>query len=276
MGKLELNQIYNMDCVEGMKLLDDEVIDLTISSPPYGDLRLYNGFSFDFKGTAKQLFRVTKPGGVVVWIIGDETINGSESGESFRQALFFKEECGFNLHDTMIYKKNSCPNPSSNRYYQIFEYMFVFSKGKPKTFNPIKDRPNKWINHDWKQLRTRKKDGSYKTKTDIKPIKPYGVRFNIWKCNTGFNHSATDAIARKHPAIAPEPLVGEHIISWSEPGDLILDMMCGSGTTCYMAKLHGRNYIGFDISEDYCKIARERISNASSLNDPSYSRFLNM
>ena len=138
---MELNKIYNEDCLDTMAKMPDNFINLTVTSPPYDNLRQYNGYSFDFESIAKELFRVTKQGGVVVWIVGDETVKGSETGTSFKQALFFKE-IGFNLHDTMIYQKHNFSNPSSNRYHQIFEYMFVFSKGKPKTFNPIKDRKN--------------------------------------------------------------------------------------------------------------------------------------
>ena len=138
-----MNKIICGNCVEIMKEWENNIIDLTITSPPYDNLRDYKGYVFDFENIAKQLYRVTKSGGVVVWIVGDATIKGSETGTSFRQALYFKE-IGFNLHDTMIYSKAGFQYPATNRYHQTFEYMFIFSKGKPKTFNPIKDRKNKW------------------------------------------------------------------------------------------------------------------------------------
>lgn len=147
---MELNRIYNIDCLQGLKLLEDNSIDLTVTSPPYDDLRNYKGYSFDFENIAKELYRVTKTGGILVWIVGDATSKGSESGTSFRQALYFKE-CGFNLHDTMIYEKNSSSFPAartSKRYTQIFEYMFVFCKGKIRNdISLLCDKPNKWAGH---------------------------------------------------------------------------------------------------------------------------------
>ena len=134
---IELNKIYNEDCLEGMRGIPDGSVDLTVTAPPYDNLRTYNGFAWDFEGVAKELFRVTKHGGVVVWVVGDQTIKGNETGTLFRQALFFKD-CGFNLHDTMIWKKTNPIPLTHNRFEQSFEYMFVFSKGSPKTFNPIK------------------------------------------------------------------------------------------------------------------------------------------
>lgn len=191
---MELNKIYNMDCLEGLRLLPDSYIDLTVTSPPYDDLRNYNGYSFDFENIAKELFRVTKEGGVVVWVVNDKTKNGSETGTSFRQALYFKE-IGFNLHDTMIYAKNN-PTPSkTNRYQPAFEYMFVLSKGKPKTFNPIMEdkiykesRKEKWYNKniDGEQLKAKVSQSDKK------------LRLNIWNYSVGKHHTTKDSIAFKH------------------------------------------------------------------------------
>ena len=262
MTEIKLNKIYHTDCVEGMKQLQDNVIDLVICSPPYQNLRDYKGFSWDFKETAKQLYRVTKKGGVVVWVVGDETIDGDESGTSFEQALFFKK-CGFKLYDTMIYKKYAPSVPSNRRYYQVFEYMFVLSKdGPPKTVNLLKDRKNKWIDWKSKTTRTRKKDGTIVERPFDKKIELYGVRFNIWEYKTGFNHSTKDRIAKQHPAIMPEQLATDHIKSWSKPNDLVLDPMCGSGTVCKMAKLLNRRFLGFDISRDYVDMANKRVKSA--------------
>ena len=255
---LELNKIYNMDCVQGMKLLDDCSVDLTVTSPPYDNLRTYKGFKWDFKATAKELYRVTKQGGVVVWVVGDATIKGSETGTSFRQALYFKE-IGFNLHDTMIYAKNNPLPINANRYYPCFEYMFVFSKGKPKTFNPILEKKTKPFKTATKQ---RNPDGSFKKATGYgkpKPTKPTRPKYNIWFYNVGGGHTTTDEIAYKHPAVFPEKLAEDHIISWSNPGDTVLDPFLGSGTTAKMALLNNRNFIGFELSQEYCKIAEKRI-----------------
>ena len=248
---LELNKIYNMDCVEGMKLLDDECIDLTVTSPPYDNLRTYNGFTWDFESVAKELYRVTKRGGVVVWIVADATINGSETGTSFRQALYFMQ-CGFNLHDTMIYYKTCYPPLTHNRYEQSFEYMFVYSKGKPKTFNPIMvhcdtagtKRP---------RYKSNKEFGSaVRNDNRVDIIKSVKQKNNVWHIRPNYNHY-------NHPAMFPEQLANDHIISWSNEGDTVLDPFMGSGTTAKMALLNNRNYIGFELSEEYCKIAEQRI-----------------
>jgi site-specific DNA-methyltransferase (adenine-specific) len=247
-----------MDCLDGLKLLDDKSIDLTITSPPYDNLRTYNGYSFDFENIAKELYRVTKDGGVIVWVVGDQTINGSETGTSFRQALYFKE-LGFNIHDTMIYKKPSASFPETTRYYQVFEYMFVFSKGKPKKINLIDDKKNKWGGGtSFGKSSYREKDGTLKIKDKIK-VKDYGVRDNIWEFATGKGQSTRDNFAFEHPAIFPEKLVSDHIITWSNPQDTVLDIFMGSGTTAKMAILNNRNWIGFEVSEKYCDIIHKRI-----------------
>jgi DNA modification methylase len=256
---LEINKIYNEDCLEGMKRIPDGFVDLTVTSPPYDNLRTYNGnieqWSFEkFQGIAKELYRVTKNGGVVVWVVGDATVNGSETLTSFRQALYFKE-IGFNVHDTMIYEKVGLSFPDSNRYYQMFEYMFIFSKGRPKTFNPIKDRRNVSAGRKITGL-DRNRDGSFKERTGLgKTIKEYGVRFNIWKIPNQKREI-------NHPAPFPEQLANDHIVSWSNPGDTVLDCFMGSGTTAIACINTNRNYIGFEIDTDYYKIAEERIRKA--------------
>jgi len=248
---MELNKIYNMDCIEGMRLLDSDSIDLTVTSPPYDNLRVYNGFTWDFEGVAKELYRVTKQGGVVVWVVGDATIKGSETGTSFRQALYFME-CGFNLHDTMIYEKNNYPPLTHGRYEQSFEYMFVFSKGKPNIFNAIKINtkhegriPSGSFYHTSNQNKpTPANNNKSVNKTKIKP--------NIFSYTVGGKKYG-------HPAPFPEQLANDHIISWSNEGDTVLDPFMGSGTTAKMAIKNKRNFIGFELSKEYCDIANERI-----------------
>ena len=259
---LERNRIYNMDCVEGMKLLPDCSIDLTVTSPPYDNLRMYKGYAFDFEAVAAELFRVTKDGGVLVWVVNDATIKGSETGTSFRQALHFKE-IGWKLHDSMIYAKDSCPYPETTRYYPGFEYMFVLVKGKIKTVHLIADKPNK-TSGDKVSGTERKTDGTIRRMSAVvkntgRKVKPYGVRSNIWHYGMGFMKSTTDKIAYKHPAIFPEKLARDHIISWSNPGDVVLDPFMGSGTVAKMARLTGRDFIDFEISKEYCDIAEERL-----------------
>jgi len=225
-------------------------------------MRTYKGFSFNFEEVAKELYRITKDGGVVVWVVSDATIKGSETGTSFRQALYFKE-IGFNIHDTMIYQKDSCPFPETNRYYPAFEYMFIFSKGKPKTVNLIADKPNKTYGEKITGT-VRNSDGTLKPHASVKnktnkTVKEFGVRTNVWQYSPGYNKSTKDKYAYKHPAMFPEQLAEDHIISWSNPGDIVFDPFVGSGTTAKMALLNGRNYIGIDISEEYCEIARQRV-----------------
>lgn len=259
LGNVELNNIHLMDCVQGMKMLPNGVIDLTVTSPPYDDLRNYKGYSFSFEDVVKELYRVTKDGGIVVWVVGDKTYKGSESGTSFKQALFFKE-VGFNLHDTMIYEKDSISFPEKNRYYQIFEYMFIFSKGKPNTVNLLRDRKNKWFNGK-KAIkgRYRTTNGERITHNKQNLLQEYGVRFNIWRIPNGHQKSTMDKIAFEHPAIFPEKLVNDHILSWSNEGDIVFDPFMGSGTTAKMARLNKRKWIGFEVAEEYVDIAYKRL-----------------
>ena len=248
---LETNKIYCGDNLEIIKRLDDCTIDLTVTSPPYDNLREYNGYSWNFEALAQQLYRVTKEGGVVVWVVGDATINGSETGTSFKQALYFKE-IGFNIHDTMIWNKGGFSDVGSlkYRYAPVFEYMFVFSKGKINTFNPIKDGINK---HKNKKISKTKRLADGTTKKGKSYISSeYGQRFNIWDIYPQGNTTC-------HPAPFPEKLANDHIISWSNKGDLILDPFMGSGTTAKMALKNERNFIGFEISPEYCNIANRRI-----------------
>jgi len=248
---MELNKIYNENCLDTMAKMPDNFIDLTVTSPPYDNLRTYNGYSFDFESIAKELYRVTRQGGVVVWVVGDATINGSESGTSFRQALYFKE-IGFNLHDTMIYEKSTSPFPMHTRCNQLFEYMFVLSKGKPKTFNPIKIPT-------LTGGKKRKKDGGYRQKDGTIKTAKYETRKetktigNIWRYSVGGKREDN------HPATFPEQLANDHIISWSNEGDLVYDPFMGSGTTAKMAIANKRNWIGSEISAEYCEIIEKRL-----------------
>jgi site-specific DNA-methyltransferase (adenine-specific) len=244
------------DAAVKLKGFPDDSVDLTVTSPPYDGLRTYNGYSFDFESIAKELYRVTKPGGVVVWVVGDQTKDGTESGNSFRQALFFKE-CGFNLHDTMIYASEK-PPLTHNRYEQKFEYMFVLSKGKPKTFNPIKEPCIHAGKSASKRTFRQDADGVLEPAHKDEKIADTKIKGNIWTYATG-TVSASDPYAKQHPAIFPEKLAEDHILSWSNPGDLVLDPMAGSGTTGKMALKNGRNFVGIDLSEKYLEIAKKRI-----------------
>lgn len=252
---IEVNRIYNENCLDTMARMPDNFIDLTVTSPPYDNLRDYKGYSFDFESIAKELFRVTKIGGVVVWVVGDAVVNGSESLNSFKQCLFFNE-IGFNVHDTMIYQKDVMPFPEQTRYNQCFEYMFILSKDKLITFNAIKEKTKGY--KPSKSSTTRNANGKtsslkYKQGKDERSL------FNIWKFGCGYNKTTNDECAFEHPAMFPEQLVSNHIYSWSNEGDLVYDPFGGAGTTAKMAHIYKRNWILSEISDEYCKIAQKRI-----------------
>jgi DNA modification methylase len=257
--KVEMNKIYNCDNIKGMdEYIDTNSIDFIITSPPYGQLRDYKGYSWNSDGIIMAMYRVLKPGGVCVWIEGDSVVDGSETGLPFEHALKFRRY-KFNLHDTMIYEKSGSALPDPTRYLNCFEYMFVFSKGKPKTINFIKDRKNNWLDGCWGRKIVREKNGELTDRNKNIEINEYGVRFNIWRYNTGFGFSTKDKIAFQHPAIFPEFIARDHIISWSNEGDIVLDPFMGSGTTAKMAYLLNRKYIGFEISKEYCELAEKRL-----------------
>lgn len=251
-----MNRIICGDNVSVLSGFPDNCIDLTVTSPPYDGLRTYNGYSFDFENLARELYRVAKPGGVVVWVVADATQDGSETGTSFRQALFFKE-CGFRLHDTMIYASEK-PPLTHNRYEQKFEYMFVLSKGKPKTFNGIRE-PATYAGQDKKSRTLRQDSDQLSSRSGKGFVAETKLRGNIWAYATGGSKSTMDRIAFQHPAIFPEKLAEDHILSWSNPGDVVLDPFCGSGTTGKMALCNLRQFIGIEISREYCEIASQRI-----------------
>lgn len=249
---IELNRIYNESNLETMARMPDNFIDLTVTSPPYDNLRDYKGFKFPFKHIARHLYRVTKFGGVVVWVVNDATVNGSETGTSFRQALFFKE-CGFRLHDTMIYQVAGTGAKGSNlSYWQSFEYMFILSKGRPTAVNRIADLINSAAG---KKRSISQKAASINSRTDRRVISPdFSVRPNVWYYAVGCNDE-TD-----HPAPFPESLAADHIKTWSNEGDIVYDCFGGSGTTAKMAHLLNRNWILSEISKEYCDIAEKRLT----------------
>ncbi len=256
---MQINKVYNESCLDTMTRMEDGFIDLTVTSPPYDNLRKYkNGVGDEWgehvwKPVIKELFRVTKDGGIVVWVVGDATVKGSETGTSFRQALYAME-CGFRLHDTMIYHKNNpVPNEVGGRYQPSFEYMFVFSKGKPKTFNPImvksklygKAKPKK----DGRQFR--QADGTMKSSHGLKYNKPLKFSHNIFSYNLSGRKS--------HPATFPDDIPNDHIISWSNEGDIVYDPFAGAGTTAKMSIKNNRNWIASELAAEYCDIIEESI-----------------
>lgn len=263
------NQLIHGDCTEKIKLIPDEYVDLVVTSPPYEDLRSYEGFDFiQFIEFDYELKRVLKPGGIIAWNINDKIKDGDRSCISFKQALHFKF-IGFLMHDIIIFKKKGMsypPNPPA-RYNQSWEFVFVLSKGKPKTFNPIKDYLNSTYGEKYTG-KQREKDGNLKIRTCVKKnkIRPkYSMRSNVWEYNTGYNHSYMnyEKYVKKHPAIMYRKLCEDLIISFSNPGDMVLDPFCGSGTTCMIAKELGRKYIGIEINKEYVELAQRRINDAN-------------
>lgn len=258
---MEINKILNCDCRDGIKAIPDESINLILTSPPYDNLRSYGNtceWNFEiFKSLVPEFYRVLKKGGVLVWIVGDAVIKGSETGSSFKQALEFMNN-GFNLHDTMIYEKNGSSFPAkitSKRYSQIFEYMFVFTKGKIRDdIKLIADKKNKWAGWtNWGKHTQYDSNGNLVACTQIKPIPEYSLRTNIWKYSVSFNDRTG------HPAVFPEKLAEDHILSWTIEGDIVLDPFMGSGTTAKMAMLNKRNYIGFEKNTEYFEKSLERL-----------------
>lgn len=258
---MELNKIYNENCLDTMSRMGDCFVDLVITSPPYDNLRKYEGYLFDFESIAKELYRTMKSGGVIVWVVNDQTIDGSESGTSFKQALFFKEKCGFNLYDTMIYAKENPVPLQHRRYEQQFEFMFILSKGIPKTFNPIRVKCKAFGRTYSGRHGKQYDEQSYAMRNSDSPgtIKRHKIKGNIWY----FNRNSEDKTV--HNAYFPEELVRDHLISWSNEGDLVYDPFMGSGTTGKVCVLNNRNFIGSEISEKYCEEARKRIESYSKI-----------
>ena len=251
--------IFLGDAAKVLKDFNDNCIDLTVTSPPYDDLRTYgvkSKFTFDFEKIAKELYRVTKEGGAAVWIVGDRTIDGDETATSFRQVLGFKD-LGFRLHDTMIYAKKAARYPETVRYSNIFEYMFILSKGAPRTFNPIRVDRSKYARQT-NHAGNRNREG----KLTWKEFKytPFKSKTNIWEYGTGFNISTTDEVAFDHPAIFPDKLAQDHIKTWSNKGDLVLDPFAGSGTTLKAAHQLNRKWVGIEINPDYVQLAKKRLT----------------
>ena len=258
--RLTENRIVCTDCLEGMAEMPDEIIPLSVTSPPYDDLRTYDGHSkFDFFAVAKELYRVTMPGGVVVWVVQEQIVDGSESGETSRQRLAFAN-IGFRLHHTMVMGKSGGHQHSSNRYGRPLEYALILSKGPPRYFCPLRDKPNKEAGRV-KSFNNRQRDGSFApVKRRMTP--PFGIRPPVWTYATGRNVTAKEGYALDHPAVMPERMAQDHILSWSKVGDLVFDPFAGSGTVPKMARLNYRNYLGFEINPKYVQIARRRLRDA--------------
>ncbi len=258
-----LGKIINGNSYAVLKSIEDESIDLVVTSPPYDNLRDYgndDAWTFtSFRKIAKELYRVLKDGGVIVWVVGDAIIDGGKTLTSYKQALYF-QDLGLSMFDVIIYEKAGVSPPHKNRYFNAFEYMFVLSKGKPKTINIIRDKENKWGGKStFGEVTRREKDGSLTAKGK-KVVNRFGARTNIWRYSNGKGFATKDEIAYRHPAIFPEKLAADHIISWSQEGDIVLDPFAGSGTVPKKAMELNRQWIGIEISKEYCEIANERLN----------------
>lgn len=256
-----VGKVFCLDALELLRLLPDNSIDMILTSPPYDNLRTYNGFTWDFEGIARESYRVLKTGGVLVWVVGDATVNGSETLTSMRQALYFVDVCGFKMHDTMIYHRNGTTFPDSNRYLPSFEYMFVLSKGVPCTTNLLREHRNKYAGEKIHKTQ-RERNGELVIASSTrqgKSVPEYSIYSNVWAINIGYNHTTRDLIAYEHPAMFPEELARRHIHTWSNPDDIVLDFFMGSGTTAKMARNLGRKFIGCDLSPEYVNLALTRL-----------------
>jgi DNA modification methylase len=248
--------IYQGDNCSLLKHIPDNSVDMAITSPPYDGLRTYNSkWVFDFEMLSKELYRTLKPGGVLVWVVGDSVENGGETLTSMRQAIHFVDVCGFRMHDTMIYQKDGAPFPESNRYLQEFEYMLVLSKGAPRVHNLLTD---KTLYGASATNSSRLKGGSTE-KFQYELKKPTRTLPNVWYVTSGYMKTTKDKEAFAHPAMFPEKLAERHILTWSNPGDIVIDPFMGSGTTAKMCKIHGRKWWGCDVSQVYCDLARQRL-----------------
>lgn len=255
-----LNVVHCCDALTLLRGLSAKSVKLILTSPPYDDLRTYGGnWSFPFEAIAQESYRVLADGGVLVWVVNDSSAGGGESLSSFEQALYFKS-IGF-LVETMIWQKQSGIGEFYGRYEPVFEFMFRLSKGEPKTFNPIMT-PTSQPGH--------KNGGGFRNETgwvkgEATVTKEQKRLSNIWYIPVGGGMTATDDSAGKHPAMFPEELARRHIMTWTNPGDVVLDYFAGSGTTLKMARNLNRPYIGCDINADYVALAKRRLAQPYTL-----------
>lgn len=245
--------LYHGDNVSVMREMESESVDLVVTSPPYDNLRVYGGHGWNFADVAQELTRLLKPGGVIVWVVADATIDGSETLTSMRQAIHFKDVCGLNVHDTMIYRKmNGGANGSLLSYLACWEYMFVFSKGRPKAISLLRDRKNIVPPRTKEEAAGRRYANGETKERRVITREEYGARWNCWEYHVG-------SVASDHPAVFPDSLASDHIQSWSNPGDTVFDPFAGSGTTLRAAKDLGRLAIGAEIEASYVEIIARRM-----------------
>ena len=259
-------QIIQGDAAAMLATLPKASVQLVMTSPPYNDCRRYEGrvTAWDFEATATELERTLCSGGVICWNVGSQVVDGSETLTPFKQAIYFVDQCGLRLHDTMIYEKLNFSHPERVRYHQVFEYVFILSKGDPRCFNPIKDKKNLTagcVGNLGVNTFT-ERDGS-KSVRSKKVTAEYGMRGNVWRGKTRGQEDMCEELP--HPAMMPKWLARDLILSWSNPGDTVLDPLCGSGTTLKQALEVGRNAIGIEISKVYCALIQQQIQTTPGL-----------
>lgn len=260
-----MNRLHLGDCVAGMRTLPDGCIPLTVTSPPYDNLREYGGHTFDFGAVARELWRVTAPGGVLVWFTQDQTVGGGQTGTGCRQQLFL-QDIGFRVYERIVMDRIN-PLPRTRHYSGVLEIAVVLSKGRPRSVNLLCDKPNRQagaVYPTFCRSRSGRVDGR------AKPIPRYGVRGVVWRYTVGGPHSTADLGDYAHPSVMPEAMAEDHIRSWSRPGDVVLDPFLGSGTTAKIALLNDRRYLGYEVHEPYFGIAHRRLADARE----EYSRRL--
>jgi site-specific DNA-methyltransferase (adenine-specific) len=251
-----VNQILQTDCVQGMQQLPDCCIPLTVTSPPYDHFRAYGGHRFDFEAVAKELWRITMKGGIVVWVVQDQVVKGSFTGTKHRQAIYF-QELGFGIHNELTMVTLNSRIPQKVRYTPTSHTAFVLAKGHPRAVNLLRDKPNKQAGMYKPTWSRRTREGNRETGSYGKEVARFGLRSDVWVYLVGNNVTTTDGT--KHPALMPEEMAEDLIVSWSRPGDLVFDPFAGAGTTCKMAMLNHRHYLGMEIHEPYVHVAKARL-----------------
>lgn len=256
-----MNGLQLGDCLEGMRQIDSNAVDLTVTSPPYDAMRDYGGHEWDFAEIATELFRITKPGGIVAWNVQNQIIGGQESLSAERQRLYFCDACGFRPHSTIyVLTTAAFRKPSKARYADTVQLVYIFSKGTPKTINILKDRKNKTAGASVR-YGTRKKDGSRRY-GNLKITPDLGYRTNAWYIKQCVQPHASNKFIHEHPALMPEPLAQDLVLSFSNPMELVLDPFAGAGTTARAAILSGRQYVGFEVHKPYYELAMKNIDDA--------------
>ena len=256
--QIQVNKIICEDNITYLKTLPDECIDFVITSPPYDALRDYNGYKLDLHGLGVELLRVLKDGGICVMVIQDSTRDFAKSLTSFRTIVDWCDNIGFRLFECNIYNRQGTEGAWWKKRFRVdHEYMPIFLKGKrPQYFDKENIKiPSKHGGKIMTGANIRTKNGQTGSrKVKINPTKCPGTVMTF-----GNTCGGESKLKSKHPAVFPNMLAYDMIECFCPEDGTVLDPFNGSGTTTLAAKCLGRNYIGIDVSEEYNKIARERL-----------------